>query len=60
MRVENPRFDSTGIVFCEDCPFDDVEVSDISDLCLDERCPREDTYTAACLMAEEAAKGGKG
>lgn len=54
MRVENPRFDEGGLVSCAECPFPYGSV-----LCIVHDCPRNmEEYTAACLMAEEAAKGG--
>jgi hypothetical protein len=63
MRVENPRFNdrSGGKVYCQDCPYADEDgVCWCVDGCSGP-CPRNmEEYTSACLMAEEAAKGGKG
>jgi hypothetical protein len=63
MRVENPDFSGAfGEVVCDECPLDVLSDSECLDwMCdHDHRCPRNtEEYTAACLMAEEAAKGGK-
>jgi hypothetical protein len=65
MRVENPRFTGLGVM-CPECPLTDKHGEFLSDdhynICINEiECPHNmEEYTAACLMAEEAAKGGKG
>lgn len=62
MRVENPNFTTEVGLLCEECPWADENGWNWrEEPCELSECPRNmEEYTAACLMAEEAAKGGKG